>query len=149
RFEPATYAARRWLCQTAYEVEQARLLRAHADDPRLHAPGLSPSQLRERILAEHEQRSGLRHPMSAHLFHGTPSRRDVLVYLEHHWYRSRGFHRELAELSLQLPLPEARSVVDNLHEELGEGQPGRAHPELLQRLLVHMDVPCNFDRRPS
>jgi hypothetical protein len=40
-------------------------------------------------------------------------------------------------------------VVANLHEELGEGRPGRAHPELLQRLLRHLDVRCEHEHRPS
>lgn len=149
RVDAETQATRRWLCHAGYAVEEARILRERAEDSRFDVEDAAPLALRRRLVAEHERRSGLRHPMSTHLFHGRPTRRDVLVYLEHHWYRSRGFHRELTELSLGLPLTESRVVVANLHEELGEGQPGRAHPELLQRLLVHLQVPCTFDRRPS
>ena len=149
RHEPATYAVRRWLCQPAYAVEEQRILRARAGDPRFDRFATEDAPLRERLVAEQERRSGLRHPLSTHLFHGQPSRRDVLVYLEHHWFRSRGFHRELTELSLGLPLDEARHVVANLHEELGADHPGRAHPELLQRLLRHMGVPCEHEHRPS
>lgn len=148
RHDPRTYALRRWLCQAAYEVEEARILAAHAGDPSLDVDDPSPAALHERILALHEQRSGLRHPLSVHLFEGTPTWRDLLVYLRHHWYRSRGFHRELTELSLSLAPDDASGIVANLHEELGEGRPGRAHPELLQRLLVHLDVPCRWDERP-
>jgi pyrroloquinoline quinone (PQQ) biosynthesis protein C len=148
RLDPRTQATRRWLCQAAYEVEEARILAAHADDPSFDVADPSPDALRERILAMHEQRSGLRHPLSIHLFEAAPAHRDVLVYLEHHWYRSRGFHRELTELSLSLALPDAQGIVANLHDELGEGHAGRSHPELLQRLLVHLGVPCRFDARP-
>lgn len=148
RLEPRTYAARRFVCQAAYAVEEARILAAVAGDPRFDVADPSPAALRERVVAVHEQRSGLRHPLSAHVFDGTPTRRDVLVYLEHHWYRSRSFHRELLELCLGLPLAAAQGIVANLHDELGEGRPGRSHPELLQRLLEHLGVPCRFDARP-
>ena len=148
RSEPRTYVTRRFLCQAAYAVEEARILAAHEGDPRFDADDLSTAALRERILESHERGSGLRHPLSIHMFDGKPLRRDVLVYLQHHWYRSRGFHRELTELSLSLALPDAQGIVANLNDELGEGRLGRSHPELLQRLLVHLDVPCSFDARP-
>lgn len=146
--DPCTYAARRWLCEAAYAVEEARILAAHAHDPSFDVAEPSPAALRERILAVHEHGSGLRHPLSTHVLEGAPTLLDVLVYLQHHWYRSRGFHRELTELSLGLPLPQAQPIVANLYDELGEGQPGRSHPELLQRLLVQLGVPCSFEERP-
>jgi pyrroloquinoline quinone (PQQ) biosynthesis protein C len=149
RHEPRTYAARRWLCQPAYEVEEARILRLRAHDSRFDALEGTAAGLRERLALELERRSGLRHPLSTHLFHGHPSARDVRIHLEHHFFRSRGFHRELTELALALPPSEARSVIANLHEELGEGRAGRAHPELLQRLLQHLEVPCSLEHQPS
>ncbi len=149
RHEPRTYAARRWLCQPAYEVEEARILRLRAGDPSFDALDDAATGLRERLVLEHERRSGLRHPLSAYLFQGRPSERDVRIHLEHHFFRSRGFHRELTELALALPPSEARSVIANLHEELGEGRAGRAHPELLERLLQHLGVPCRLEHRPS
>jgi pyrroloquinoline quinone (PQQ) biosynthesis protein C len=149
RQDPFTYATRRWLCQAAYAVEEARILAARADDPRFAADDLSGPQLRARIIAEHDRRSGLRHPLSAHLFEGTPARHDVLVYLQHQWFRSRGFYRELVELGLGFELAQAQGMIANLHDELGEGQPGRSHPELLERLLVHLGVPCGAHERPA
>lgn len=148
RTDPRTYVTRRFVCQAAHAVEEAHILAAHADDPRFEAAALSTAAFRERILELHERGSGLRHPLSIHLFDGTPSHRDVLVYLQHHWYRSRGFHRELTELSLSLSLRDAPGIVANLDDELGQGRPGRSHPELLQRLLVHLGVPCDLDERP-
>lgn len=148
RSEPRTYVTRRFLCQAAHAVEEARILAAHAGDPRFEVAELSTAAFRERILELHERGSGMRHPLSIHLFEGTPAHRDVLVYLQHHWYRSRGFHRELTELSLSLSLHDAQGIVANLDDELGGGRPGRSHPELLQRLLVHLGVPCDWGERP-
>ncbi len=143
-----TYAARRWLCHAGNEVEERALRRQHADDVQLQAVGLSTDGFRQRLLAAHEQRSGLRHPMSAHLFAGAPDLRAFRVYLQHHWYRSRGFFRELTEFVGGLSLADARGLYANLYDEVGAGEPGRAHPELLQNLLGHFDLRADFTEPP-
>ncbi|MDC0723721.1 iron-containing redox enzyme family protein [Nannocystis bainbridge] len=141
--DPRTYAVRRYLVETGYAVEEAHV-------PRLpEAPLLAPDALLARLQAEQNQRTGLRHPMSEHLFHGRPSLADLKIYLRHHWHRSRLFYRELTELALSCPLGHASVLHRNLYDETGGEHGAQAHPVLLQRLLRHFDLPHGFDDRPA
>jgi pyrroloquinoline quinone (PQQ) biosynthesis protein C len=141
--DPRTYAVRRWLLEAGYLVEEAHV-------PRLEpGPALAPAELLARLADEHAARSGLTHPMSAHLFEGDPSPRDLAIYLRHHWHRSRLFYRELTELALTLRLRHASVLHRNLYDETGGEHTGQAHPFLLQRLLAHLGLPTGFDDRPD
>ncbi|MBK8266422.1 MAG: iron-containing redox enzyme family protein [Nannocystis sp.] len=138
-----TYALRGWIAAAGYEVEEATIA------PVELAEAHEPAAFAERIRGEQAALSGLVHPMSAHLFAGEPSLDEVKIYLRHHWHRSRLFFRELTELSLARPLAEASVLFRNLYDEGGGEHSDRAHPFLLQRLLRHLGVPCDFDERPA
>jgi pyrroloquinoline quinone (PQQ) biosynthesis protein C len=138
-----TSALRGWIAAAGYEVEEAAI--APVELP----VALEPAAFAERIQGELAALSGLVHPMSAHLFAGEPTVDEVKIYLRHHWHRSRLFFRELTDLSLGRPLAEASVLFRNLYDEGGGEDPARAHPFLLQRLLRHLGVPCDFDERPA
>ncbi|WAS90785.1 TenA family transcriptional regulator [Nannocystis punicea] len=141
--DPRTYALRRFLLEPAYAVEEAHV------PPVAPEPLLAPEALLARLHAEQNQRNGLLHPMSAHLFHGQPSLADLKIYLRHHWHRSRLFYRELTELALSCPLSHASVLHRNLYDETGGEDGSQAHPVLLQRLLRHFDLPHGFADRPE
>ncbi|WP_434425730.1 TenA family transcriptional regulator [Nannocystis pusilla] len=141
--DPRTYAVRRFVVEAGYAVEEAHV------PPVEPEPLLAPADLLARLQAEQNQRTGLRHPMSTHLFHGDPSLGDLKIYLRHHWHRSRLFYRELTELALSCPLGHASVLHRNLYDETGGEDGSQAHPVLLQRLLRHFDLPHGFDDRPE
>ena len=141
--EHRTYALRRWIAAAGYAVEEAAIAPVEVPE------ALDPAAFADRIRAEQGALSGLVHPMSSYLFAGEPTLDEVKVYLRHHWHRSRLFFRELTELSLGRPLAEASVLFRNLYDEGGGEDASRAHPFLLQRLLRHLGVPCDFDERPA
>ncbi|MCY1061430.1 iron-containing redox enzyme family protein [Nannocystis sp. SCPEA4] len=138
-----TYPLRLWLVQAGYAVEEACV------PPVPPKPALGPDDLLARLAAEQQQRGGLAHPLSQHMFHGDPTAADLAIYLRHHWHRSRLFYRELTELALTCPLRHASVLHRNLHDETGGEDSERAHPFLLQRLLRHLGVPHGFHDRPE
>ncbi len=138
-----TYARRRLLAEAGYEVEE-RLLLARGEP---YEP--TAGEFRAEVVAALDRKAKHRHPMMTYMFDGEPSWGALQVYMEHHWFRSRAFHRELTEFSLTRSLAHASAVCENLFEEMGERDPAGAHPFLLQRLLRHMEVPCSFEDHPT
>ena len=135
---------RAWLASAGYDAEEATIP-LPAVDPTLDQDGFIAL-----ICAEHEARSGLRHPMSAHLFEGDPPEfAELAIYLRHHWHRSRLFYRELADFSLGRDLAAASVIFRNLYDEGGGEQTPKAHPFLLQKLLLHLRIPCGFADEPE
>jgi len=138
-----TYPLRLWLVQAGYAVEEAHVPAVAPE------PALGPDELLARLADELQRSTGLTHPMSAHMFHGDPTRAYLAIYLRHHWHRSRLFYRELTELALTCPLRHASVLHRNLYDETGGEDSARAHPFLLQRLLVHLGLPHGFADRPE
>lgn len=135
------YGLRRWLCEACYEVEEAHVARVE------HAAALPRGAFALR--AEQEVSGGPPHEVSTRLFSERSTLAEFKVYLRHHWHRSRLFWRELAELGVGRGLADASVIFRNLYDESGGECEGRAHPFLLQKLLRHLGVPCEFDERPT
>lgn len=103
-------------------------------------------EFRKKVDAEIEARSRVRHPMSVHLFQGTPPVEDVRFFLEHHWVRSYNFYSLLAELAFRFENIEDASVFyRNLYGEAGAETPERSHPALLSHLMTYFDIPLRID----
>ncbi len=138
--EARTEATRRWMASQVYQVEDKFA-------PAL--PEFSPvpvAQFRELVDAEIAARSRVRHPMSLHLFEGTPPREDVRFFLQHHWVRSYNFYSLLAELAFRFEAIEDASVFyRNLYGEAGAEDPGRSHPAMLSHLMTYFAIPLQID----
>lgn len=143
RRDPGSDAARRFLARALDPLEERQV------PPCEPLPPLSGAELVRRAEEEHRQRSGLRHPLSAHLFGGSATLEDMKIYLVHQWYRSRAFYRELTDLALSLPLERASILYRNLHEETGAAPGEEPHPALLARLLAHLGLPHGWDDHPA
>lgn len=138
--EPRTEPTRRWMASQVYLVEDEFA----PDLPAFAA--LPVEEFRKKVDAEIEARSRVTHPMSLHLFQGTPSQQDVRFFLEHHWTRSYNFYSLLAELAFRFEAIEDASVFyRNLYGEAGAEAPDRSHPALLSHLMTHFDIPLNID----
>ncbi|MCB2255821.1 iron-containing redox enzyme family protein [Pseudomonas chlororaphis] len=138
--ESRTEPTRRWLASQVYLMEDEFA----PDLP--DAPALSVEEFRRQVDAEIESRSRVRHPMSLHLFEGTPPREDVRFFLEHHWTRSYNFYSLLAELAFRFEAIEDASVFyRNLYGEAGAETPERSHPALLSHLMTYFDIPLRID----
>lgn len=121
--EPRTEPTRRWMASEVYRVEDEFA----ADLPSFIA--LPADEFRKQVDAEIAARSRVNHPMSVHLFQGTPPVQDVRFFLEHHWTRSYNFYSLLAELAFRFEAIEDASVFyRNLYGEAGAETPERSHP---------------------
>ncbi len=138
--EPRTEPTRRWLASQIYQVEDRFA-------PEL--PDFQPvpvEQFRARIDAEIQARTRVRHPMSLHLFQGTPTHEEVRSFLQHHWTRSYNFYSLLAELAFRFEdIRDASVFYRNLYGEAGAETPERSHPALLARLMEHFGIPLRID----
>lgn len=141
--DPATYAVRRFLARMLDPLEESVI------PPCEPGPLLSGADFVARVREELDRSSGLAHPLSRFLFGGEATLEDLRIYLSHQWVRSRGFHRELNELALSLPLSRAALLYRNLHEETGAAPGELSHPALLARLLQHLGLPAREDDRPA
>ncbi|MBW8810108.1 MAG: hypothetical protein JF591_15075 [Lysobacter sp.] len=88
--EPRTEPTRRWLASQIYQVEDR--FAPTLTDFRV----LPVDQFRAAVDAEIASRTRVKHPMSLHLFQGTPPLRDVRMFLRHHWNRSYNFYSLLS-----------------------------------------------------
>lgn len=138
--EPRTEPTRRWMASQIYLVED----KFAPELPNFTA--LPVDQFRERVDAEIAARTRVKHPMSVHLFEGTPPLRDVRFFLQHHWTRSYNFYSLLAELAFRFEAIEDASVFyRNLYGEAGAESPDRSHPALLAHLMTYFDIPLSID----
>lgn len=138
--EPRTEPTRRWLASQIYRVED-QFAPALAD-----FVALPVDQFRAKVDAEIESRTRVKHPMSVHLFQGTPPRQDVRQFLQHHWIRSYNFYSLLAELAFRFEaIHDASVFYRNLYGEAGAETPERAHPTLLSHLMEHFEIPLGID----
>lgn len=102
--DPRTEPTRRWMASEVYRAE---------DEFAVDLPGftaLPVDEFRQLVDAEIAARSRVNHPMSVHLFQGTPPVQDVRFFLEHHWTRSYNFYSLLAELAFRFEAIEDASV---------------------------------------
>lgn len=138
--DPRTEPTRRWMASQVYLIEDKFA-------PKLADFKLLPvDEFRKQVDAEIEARSRVTHPMSVHLFHGTPPLQDVRFFLEHHWTRSYNFYSLLAELAFRFEAIEDASVFyRNLYGEAGAETPERSHPALLSHLMTYFDIPLRID----
>lgn len=138
--DPRTEPTRRWMASQVYLIEDQ--FAPHLPDFKV----LPVEAFRKRIDDEIEARSRVNHPMSVHLFQGTPPLEDVRFFLEHHWTRSYNFYSLLAELAFRFEAIEDASVFyRNLYGEAGAETPERSHPALLSHLMTHFDIPLRID----
>ena len=141
--DAATYAVRRFLASAVYPLEELQV------DPCEPLPRMTGAELVRRACEEHERLSGLRHPLSRHLFGGAATLSDLKIYLVHQWHRSRSFYRELTELALTLPLERTPILLRNLHEEAGAAPGEPSHPALFRQLLAYLGLPHSEADRPA
>ncbi len=141
--EPRTEPTRRWLASQIYQVEDR------------FAPQVSDFQVlpvdafRARVDAEIASRTRVRHPMSLHLFQGTPSHEQVRFFLHHHWIRSYNFYGLLAELAFRFEdIADASVFYRNLYGEAGAETANRSHPALLAKLIEYYKIPLSIDFKP-
>lgn len=138
--DPKTETVRRWIASETYSIEERFAPKVDAFNP------LSKSKFKERVDEIISEQTRTKHPMSIHLFKGSPTMEQVKLFLKHHWVRSGDFYRQLAELALQfVNIEEASVFYRNLYEEAGEEAPKQAHPILLTQLLQFLKVPQDID----
>lgn len=140
RGKSVTDPKRLWLAQKLYKVEDRFI-------PDAETPQTSTSeefkQFIEDVITEQAR---LTHPMSAHLYQGTPSIGEIDLFLEHHWLRSSRFYRLISEFGLRFEdFEDSTPLYENLFDESGNGKPENAHPILLKNLLDYRGVPCEID----
>lgn len=141
--EPRTEPTRRWLASQIYQMED-KFVPALSD-----FSALPVEQFRARVDAEIASRTRVKHPMSIHLFQGTPPSQDVRFFLQHHWIRSYNFYSLLAEIAFRFEaIRDASVFYRNLYGEAGAEAPDRAHPTLLSHLMEYFDIPLRIEFAP-
>jgi pyrroloquinoline quinone (PQQ) biosynthesis protein C len=137
--DPATHAVRQYLASSVYPIEEAHI-------PCAEAPA---APLAEAVKSSMTMRDRLGSDLARYLFAEEPPRLEaVRIYILHHWYRSRGFWRLLADFAARRDLDCAGVLYANLGDETGGGG-APPHPRLLQRLLVHLELPSGMHDRPQ
>ena len=137
--DPHTEPTRRWMASQVYLVEDR-----FAPEPAGFS-AVPVEEFRKKVDAEIEARSRVRHPMSVHLFQGTPPVEDVRFFLEHHWVRSYNLQPP-GGLAFRFENIEDASVFyRNLYGEAGAETPERSHPALLSHLMTYFDIPLRID----
>lgn len=141
--EPRTEPTRRWLASQIYKVEDTFAPQLPTFQP------LPAQDFRVHVDAEIAARTRVKHPMSVHLFQGTPSREEVRFFLHHHWIRSYNFYSLLAELAFRFEdIADASVFYRNLYGEAGAESADRSHPALLAKLMAYFQIPLRIDFQP-
>jgi len=141
RDDAATAATRRWIAAWAYPALDRQA-------PAASQSAASAGELRAVVDAIVDARSRVRHPMSIHMFSGSPTPREIALFLEHHWLRSCRFYQLVVEFAqLRHEFSDLTVLYDNLYDETGSGDPAKAHPPLLQRLMAQLGLPSSFGAR--
>jgi pyrroloquinoline quinone (PQQ) biosynthesis protein C len=141
--EPRTEPTRRWLASQIYQVED----RFAPQIPDFKV--LPVDAFRARVDEEIASRTRVRHPMSLHLYQGTPSHEEVKFFLHHHWIRSYNFYSLLAELAFRFEdIGDASVFYRNLYGEAGAESADRSHPALLAKLIEYFKIPLRIDFQP-
>jgi pyrroloquinoline quinone (PQQ) biosynthesis protein C len=140
--EARTEPTRRWIASQIYQVEDKFAPQAADFQP------LPVDAFRARVDEEIANRTRVRHPMSLHLFQGTPSYEEIKFFLHHHWIRSYNFYSLLAELAFRFEdIADASVFYRNLYGEAGAETPDRSHPALLAKLMEYFKIPLRIDFR--
>lgn len=133
---PGTESARRWIASEMYQVEEEYIPKSDT------LAGDFKSSV-ERLV---DDRTRIKHPMSDYIFNGKPSRDEVRFFIAHHWVRSYDFYRLLAELAFRfVDVQDAAVFYRNLYGEAGGKDSTGAHPKLLEKLMVHFNIPLQID----
>lgn len=141
--EPRTEPTRRWLASQIYQVEDRFAPEVPDFKP------LSVEAFRARVDEEIASRTRVRHPMSLHLFQGSPTHEEVKFFLHHHWVRSYNFYSLLAELAFRFEdIADASVFYRNLYGEAGAETANRSHPALLATLMEYYKIPLRIDFQP-
>lgn len=138
--EARSEPTRRWLASQIYQVEDRFAPESTA------FVFLPVDAFRESVDGEIASQTRVRHPMSVHLFQGTPSYEEVKFFLRHHWIRSYNFYSLLAELAFRFEdIADASVFYRNLYGEAGEEAADRSHPALLAKLVDYFEIPRRID----
>lgn len=143
--DEATYAYRQWLASRIYPIEEH-----HVAAPDWPAPLASDDFIA--YLSDQQRRlSPLAHPLFQYLSSESATFSAYKIYLTHKWIIMLTFWRALAELGQRLQrvdLDGAAVLYENVHEELGAGDPGEAHLRQHYRQLRHIGIPATWDMVP-
>ena len=143
--DASTLAARSYLASTVYHIEEA-----HIPD----VEGFEPKPL-DAFMREVERSLSMRdrvgNAMSRYLFEGDepPAREAVEIYIQHHWYRSRAFWRELIEYMRRQALDCTPVLGANIYDEIGASGVTPAHPMMLKVLVEHFGLCGRMYDRPA
>jgi pyrroloquinoline quinone (PQQ) biosynthesis protein C len=141
--ERRTEAVRQFLAASVYDLEER-----HAPIVVVAEP-LTRTGLEQRVRQTQAEHSVLDHPLFHLLFHGDPSRAQVLAYLKQKWIIVLSFWQSLAELALRAETQVATVLTENLYEELGEGKRGNSHLEHHYAQLRDLGVDAQFSDTPT
>jgi hypothetical protein len=139
----STDSVRRWIASTVYALEEAQVPLVPV------AEAIPADRFIEQInvdLQVPKAKTGM--SMSQYMFDYMPLREDVDLYMQHHWYRSRGFYQLFADMSLRIGIETVGTLYHNLAEETG-GDGSTPHPILFQALLKHMNLAFGYDAHPT
>lgn len=138
--DPENEAGFRWLASEVYRVEDLFFLEPTSFE------AMPKDAFRPYIDNYILQKTRLKHPMSGHLYQGSPSETDIKHFLHHHWIRSYDFYRLLAELAFRFrDITDGAVFYRNLYGEAGAESPAKAHPKLLEKLMLYFELPTKID----
>ncbi|MEM7326438.1 MAG: iron-containing redox enzyme family protein [Actinomycetota bacterium] len=126
-----------------------------ASIPTGRTTGASHASFVDRLAAEQEALSPLRHPLFQRCFREDGDLEDLKVYLRHKWIIMLTFWRSLSEFGMRLQrhdvanLANTALVYENVFEELGTGDPAEAHMVSHFKLLQAIGVDVGWDDEPE
>jgi pyrroloquinoline quinone (PQQ) biosynthesis protein C len=141
----ASYSFRQWLASTTYRYFEETAL-----------PVTPVSQDSETFVGElasiQKDLSPLDHPLFRRCFSDDGTLNDVSVYLRHKWIIMLTFWRSLSEYGARIQRHDIHNtalVYENVHEELGAGDAGKAHLVKHYNLLRSLGVEVAWDDEPE
>lgn len=144
--EPKSRLYRQWLASTVYDRIEATVDRVRLEE------ALDEDELVRRLTASQTELSPLKHPLFVLLYDGQPTFEQVKLYFRQKWLIMTSFWSSIAEFGHRLPASDlvgCALVYKNVFEELGDGDPSRAHLQSHLELMRSMNVDVDFDSPPE
>ena len=145
----ASHSLRQWLATQLYapliaQIKPVTLSKAYA-----------PLDFIAELRRRQEQLSPLHHPLFQHIYSHQVTLREFEIYLKHKWIIMLSFWPSLAEFGARLTRRQAdngqasvATVYENVHEELGDGDPAQAHMRQHFELLRHLQMNVGWCDQP-
>jgi pyrroloquinoline quinone (PQQ) biosynthesis protein C len=136
---------RAWMMRSTIERIEQLYLSKEAVPAELREPEVFLGWLKNRIAAHRVNH----HPLFDHFDADALSREELRYFLANYRVNMQRFHLHVAAYSLIVPFEMREELYHNLHDEFGQGDFRKAHPNLFEPLMNHFGGAREEDVNPE